>query len=357
MDSNRRSIVVSGDLGSGKSTISHELAERLGLPRISMGDLYRTMAHERGMSALQINLYAEHDETIDDRVDQLQAEMAKSHEPLIVDSRLSWFFFTDAFKVHLIVKSAVAAQRVMSRPANKVECYSSVDEAVERLQSRSDSERARFLHKYGVDKSRLRNYDMVCDSTRARPEEIVDDIIGAAEGRLWHDIITRLPPLMMIDPTRIYPSRDIRGLRGLWDSDRDFVEKVGQQGAGALEPIALGYTGHYYYVIDGHRRLSAALQNNFTLAPARLIAERDEEVIKGLSAEEYFAAEVRLSQVYDWEQAHKVELPLPPHLETASPRRRLASGYRCRCLSLRFLMRLPQVAMSHQVPARLWERS
>ena len=34
-----------------------------------------------------------------------------------------------------------------------------------------------------------------------------------------------------------------------------------------------------------------------------------------------------------------------------------STGYRCRCLSLRFLMRLPQVAMSHQAPARLWERS
>lgn len=28
-----------------------------------------------------------------------------------------------------------------------------------------------------------------------------------------------------------------------------------------------------------------------------------------------------------------------------------------RCRSLRFLIRLPQVAMSHQAPARLWERS
>ena len=32
-------------------------------------------------------------------------------------------------------------------------------------------------------------------------------------------------------------------------------------------------------------------------------------------------------------------------------------GQRWRCLSLRFLIRLPQVAMSHQAPARLWERS
>ena len=33
------------------------------------------------------------------------------------------------------------------------------------------------------------------------------------------------------------------------------------------------------------------------------------------------------------------------------------AGQRWRCRSLRFLIRLPQVAMSHQAPARLWERS
>jgi hypothetical protein len=37
--------------------------------------------------------------------------------------------------------------------------------------------------------------------------------------------------------------------------------------------------------------------------------------------------------------------------------RRGPERYFCRCLSLRFLIRLPQVAMSHQAPARLWERS
>jgi hypothetical protein len=36
---------------------------------------------------------------------------------------------------------------------------------------------------------------------------------------------------------------------------------------------------------------------------------------------------------------------------------RAAPRQRCRCRSLRFLIRLPQVAMSHQAPAWLWERS
>lgn len=82
-----RSIVVSGDLGSGKSTVTSQLASRLGMPKVSMGELYREIAQERGMSALQINLYAERDEAVDNRVDQLQKQMADSHEPMVVDSR------------------------------------------------------------------------------------------------------------------------------------------------------------------------------------------------------------------------------------------------------------------------------
>jgi CMP/dCMP kinase len=312
---NRRSIVISGDLGSGKSTISLQLAARLGIRRISMGDIYRTMAQERGMSALQLNLYAERDEAVDDRVDQLQAEMAKSNEPLVVDSRLAWFYFTDAFKVHLIVDPTVAAERVMSRQPSDVEAYSSIGEAVERLQSRSNSERVRFVRKYGVDKARLRNYDMICDATRARPSEIIEDIIDADEGVFGQAVLTHGPPLVIIDPARIYPSQDIRGLHGRWDSESDFVETVGQKGRRALEPISLGYTGRYFYVVDGHRRLSAALQNGFTLVPARLVAERDEEVVDGLSAEQYFETGVSPSMVYAWEAAHKIELPLPSHLE------------------------------------------
>ena len=82
-----RSIVVSGDLGSGKSTVTTELARRLNLRRVSVGDLYRQMAQSRGMSALQLNLHAELDDAVDGYVDQLQQEIAKSDEQLVVDGR------------------------------------------------------------------------------------------------------------------------------------------------------------------------------------------------------------------------------------------------------------------------------
>ncbi len=304
-----RPIVVSGDLGSGKSTVTAELARRLDLRRVSVGDLYRQMAQSRGMSALQLNLHAELDDAVDDYVDQLQQEIAKSDEQLVVDGRLAWFFFTDAFKVHLITDPVVAASRVLARPSDEVEAYSSLAEAIERLGHRSESERIRFLTRYGADKNRLRNYDLVCDTTRARSDEVVDRIIAAYRGFLGSAILRAAPPLLLLDPARIYPSRGIRG-------EGDFAEEPagtlpGDELAGQ-EPLTVGYTGSFFYVLDGHRRLSAAIRNGSRLIAARLLAEGEEQTADGLTARQYFESKVSPSVVRDWETAHGITLPLPP---------------------------------------------
>jgi hypothetical protein len=72
--------------------------------------------------------------------------------------------------------------------------------------------------------------------------------------------------------------------------------------------------GGHFFVIDGHRQLSAALRNEFPFVPASLVAEGAEPVVGGLSADAYFASEVGASLIYDWAELHGTELPLPPHL-------------------------------------------
>jgi CMP/dCMP kinase len=304
-----RSIVVSGDLGSGKSTVTTELARRLDLRRVSVGDLYRQMAQSRGMSALQLNLHAELDDAVDGYVDQLQQEIAKSDEQLVVDGRLAWFFFTDAFKVHLITDPVVAANRVLSRPSDEVEAYSSLAEAIERLGNRSESERIRFLTRYGADKNRLRNYNLVCDTTSARSDEVVEKIIAAYQGTIGAAILLDAQPLLLLDPKRIYPSRDIRVPGDLPDPPQD--EPPGDPLAGQ-QPLTVGYAGYSFYVVDGHRRLSAAIRRGASLIAARLLAEGEEQVADGLTARQYFESKVGPSVVRDWETAHGITLPLPP---------------------------------------------
>ena len=277
-------IVVNGDLGSGKSTVSVEVARRLGIERICVGDLYREMARRRGMTALQLNLHAELDDEVDGYVDRLQRDIAASGRQLVVDSRLAWHFFTDAMKVHLITDRAVAARRVLGRPATSVEHYSSSADATERLRERSESERARFLSRYGVDKARLRNYSVVCDTTSATPDEVVDRVIGCYR----HP--RKDTPVLFVDPRRVYPTGP--------DTDGSAV--------------SLGYTGEHFFVVAGHRRVSAALRSGESLVEARLAAEVDEPVPgTGRSAVEYFAMRVRSDVVHAWAAAHGTSLKVP----------------------------------------------
>jgi CMP/dCMP kinase len=255
-----RSVVLNGDLGSGKTTVSLMLARRLGIRRISVGDLYRQMAKERGMTALQLNIHAELDDKIDFYVDRLQSDIAASGEQLIVDSRLAWFFFTDALKVHLITDPMVAAERVLGRPADTVESYATLEEARERLASRSESERTRFLSRYGADKTRLRNYDLVCDTTSAAPEEIVERIV---------DNLTAPSDetMLCIDPRRVR-------------IDRDRAE------AG---PVRFGYARPEFFAVSGADAVEKARAAGLSLVEGTLAVEAD-ECWHGLTAEELLAA-------------------------------------------------------------------
>jgi predicted cytidylate kinase len=298
-----RSIVVNGDLGSGKTTVTVGLAETLGLRRISIGDLYRQMAQERGMTALQLNLHAELDDAVDGYVDQLQAKIAASGEQLIVDSRLAWVFFKDAFKIHLVTDPTVAALRVLTRPANDVERYASLEEALERLNSRSESERMRFLTRYGADKHRLRNYDLICDTTAADSAEVIEHSVAAFEGRLGAEILRQSPPLLLLDPSRIHPTADVAALNGLADD-------AGEDDP-AIEPLHVGKSGHEFFLVDGHRNLSVALRSGRSLVPARLAAEDDEPVVDGVSAHEYFRSQCTPSRLQQWQESHGMRADLP----------------------------------------------
>jgi predicted cytidylate kinase len=235
-----RSVVINGDLGSGKTTVSMLLAERLGVRRISIGDLYRDLAAQRGLSALQLNRHAELDDEIDAYVDRVQRDIVRSGERLIVDSRLAWHFFTDARKVHLITEPGEAARRVLGRPTD-VENYATLEEARRELAARSDSERVRFLSRYGVDKADPRNYDLVVDTSRVTPAEIVDTITG------W----LAEPPattVCFLDPRRIVPLGDGSG------------------------PLVVGYAAPDFVAVRGGGRLGTAIRAGENLVRALLAA-------------------------------------------------------------------------------------
>ncbi|MGC8994911.1 MAG: AAA family ATPase, partial [Pyrobaculum sp.] len=67
-------VAVSGQPGSGKTTIAREIARVLGVPLVSSGTLFREMATKMGMDLIEFHKYAEANPEIDKKVDSLAVE-------------------------------------------------------------------------------------------------------------------------------------------------------------------------------------------------------------------------------------------------------------------------------------------
>ena len=73
-------ITVAGRPGSGKSSTAKLVANQLGFEHFSSGDLFRSVAKERGVDVLQANLSAEENADIDHLVDGRLREIYKISE-------------------------------------------------------------------------------------------------------------------------------------------------------------------------------------------------------------------------------------------------------------------------------------
>jgi CMP/dCMP kinase len=174
-------ITITGDLGSGKSTVCDIIEAKYGFKRYSTGRLQRAIAEKYGMDTLELNKYAETHPEIDQEIDDGLRALSHAREDMIIDSRLAWHFVPDSYKVFLAVDIREAAKRVMAdQGRGAVEHYKDLDDAVERLRARKESENSRYKQLYDVDCSDLGNYDLVIDSTLLSPDEIAGMIIASA---------------------------------------------------------------------------------------------------------------------------------------------------------------------------------
>ena len=115
-------ITVGGLAGTGTTTTAEGLSEKLNIPYISAGFVFREMAAEKGMSVLEFSEFAEGNDDIDKEIDRRQAEKAKSAENLIVEGRLSAYFVENAdLRVWLVTPFDVRSRRISDRENKSVE--------------------------------------------------------------------------------------------------------------------------------------------------------------------------------------------------------------------------------------------
>jgi cytidylate kinase len=173
-------VTISGLPGSGTSTVARLVADALGLERLDGGTVFRSMAADRGMSVGEFSAVAERDDTIDVELDRRLAERATQGD-VVLESRLAGWIATNghlpALRVWIDCAADERARRVASRE------HLDVEVAAEANRAREGSERARYLAYYDLDIDDRSPYDLVLDSGRAAPEDLVRAIVEAARSR------------------------------------------------------------------------------------------------------------------------------------------------------------------------------
>ena len=169
-------VTVSGLPGSGTSTACRLLQRELGYRWVNTGQLFREMARERGMDLNSFGAYAREHQEVDQELDRRQLELASGGE-VILEGRLSGQVLKRGGAVGLAVwveaPEEVRLERVSGRDGLSIEVARETTLTRERL------ERERYLEIYGIDLNDLSIYDLVLDSARLSPSEIVDAVVAA----------------------------------------------------------------------------------------------------------------------------------------------------------------------------------
>lgn len=174
-------IAITGDPGSGKSTFARAVSELTGYRLITTGNIFRTLAAEKGISLTALNEMAESQAELDHLVDDFLKTLNDQKEHLILDSRMAWFFVKDALKIRLTVDLDVAVHRIFKDDADLREKFPDMNTAIDEVDRRRKSEILRYKNLYGVDIGDPSNFDLVINTSEKAPKDVTSEFEAAFE--------------------------------------------------------------------------------------------------------------------------------------------------------------------------------
>ena len=171
---NKKHIIsLSGDLASGKGTVSNILTADLNYGIYRNGEYFRKLAKEMGMDVTSFNVYVKEHPEIDRQIENSAAEYANQYDIFVIDARLGWYAVPESFKVYLKVDLDVSAQRAFYDEKRKsTEKFNTVEEQKQDIIRRYNYENERYWNLYQIRKNDMSNYDLVVDTTDKTPEEV-----------------------------------------------------------------------------------------------------------------------------------------------------------------------------------------
>ena len=292
-------ISLTGDLGSGKSSVAKILCDKLNYKFISTGVIHRQLGLEKGMNTLEFNKYINDNTEIDHYIDQHLKDINESNESYILDSRLAWFFVNKSFKVYLIAFKQIAAQRIVS-DKNRIgePNVKDVEIKIIETEKRRTIENLRFEKNYGAKCNNLTHFDLIIDTSFVSTEEVAQMILTAYSKWKQNLSYTKI----WFSTPRIYPLKNINIIDS--EAAKEIRKSMEKQGFDENFPISLLKLSDYYFIYDGHKRFSASLFNQLSIIPVEIITDNKEDIKNELSVEQYVKENYKLNTIHDWETTH-----------------------------------------------------
>jgi predicted cytidylate kinase len=162
-------IALSGDVGTGTTTLGRNLASSLGWNHVNAGDYFRSWHRERGIPLEDVqDIPEEVDREIDDKFRTDMAVLAQT----VFESHLAGWLARDSpqtFKILCVADPSVTMPRIASREGW------SVEEAAHFSQLRSQRLNEKFAKLYDVsDPYDPSFFDVVIDTTNLSVGEVLD---------------------------------------------------------------------------------------------------------------------------------------------------------------------------------------
>lgn len=175
LTNNELRVAISGKSGCGNTTVSTLLSKALGIKLINY--TFRQLAAEKGLTLAQVIDNAKNDDSYDKYVDSHQVELARK-ESCVLGSRLAIWMLEEAdLKVYLYASDETRAGRVFNREGGDLE-------DIKRFTAMRDKEdTGRYKRFYNIDNNNYSFADMIIDTGKYNPEQIVELILKELEKR------------------------------------------------------------------------------------------------------------------------------------------------------------------------------
>lgn len=302
-------ITLSGDPGSGKSTVREALRKTFeengkNVKIYCVGDIFRDLAEEKGMTVTEFNQMLEKENTdvdkvLDEKVTKFGEKIIQENDPntiYIIDSRMAWKNIPTAYKVKLTVEPRIAGERIFNdKSRGKEDQYHSIDEAIEATKARKKSEIDRYHSLYGVDISQDKNFNININTSFATPEGIAKIILenmnepDKNKGILW------------ASPKLFLPSQTMRNTAHTFNDVKHSIQENGYYSDSVIRARKMQ---DMYVIIDGrHRNFAAVSCEPNCLLPYEVekkecTTQETQEFFASNIGKEYFK-----SALYDFEEA------------------------------------------------------